>query len=110
MGPQVEQLEVAPVKLGAITVNRQPVVILTQVMVVSATVNLLPRILYHYMRTVWKEMKCVELSSLQLTAACLESLPLQGIERHPHHFAKHQGFLRLFLRPILDLASNRLRF
>ena len=109
MEPQVEQLEVVLVKLVSITVDRQPI-ILTQVMVVSATVNLLPRILYHYMRTVWKEMKCVELSSLQLTAACLESQPLQGIVRHPHHFAKHQGFLRLFSRPILDLASNRLRF
>ena len=88
MGPQVEQLEVAPVKLGAITVNRQPVVILTQVMVVSATVNLLPKILYHYIGTVWKEMNCVELSSWQLTAAsCLESLALQGIERHLLRFA-----------------------
>ena len=83
----VAQLEVELVKLVAITVNRQPVIILIQVRVVSATVNLLPKSQYHYIGTVWKEMNCVELSSLQLTAACLESLGLQGIERHLHHFA-----------------------
>ena len=86
MEPQVEQLEVVLVKLVAITVDRQPI-ILTQVMVISATVNLLPRILYHYIGTVWKEMNCVELSSLQLIAACLESLALQGIVRRLHRFA-----------------------
>ena len=87
MEPQVEQLEVVLVKLVAITVNRRPVIILKQVRVVSATVNLLPRILYHYIGTVWKEMNCVELSSLQLIAACLESLALQGIVRRLHRFA-----------------------
>lgn len=86
MEPQVEQLEVVLVKLVAITVDRQPI-ILTQVMVISAIVNLLPRILYHYIGTVWKEMNCVELSSLQLIAACLESLALQGIVRRLHRFA-----------------------
>ena len=86
MEPQLEQLEVVLVKLVAITVDRQPI-ILTQVMVISAIVNLLPRILYHYTGTVWKEMNCVELSSLQLIAACLESLALQGIERHLLRFA-----------------------
>lgn len=85
--PQVKQLEEVPVKLVAIIVNRQPVIILAQVRVVSVTVNLLPKSLYHYTGTVWKEMNCVELSSLQLTAACLESLHLQGIERHLHQFA-----------------------
>jgi hypothetical protein len=85
--PQVKQLEEVPVKLVAIIVNRQPVVNLTQVRVVSATVNLLPKSLYHYTGTVWKEKNCVELSSLQLTAACLESLHLQGIERHLRQFA-----------------------
>ena len=84
MEPQLEQLEVVLVKLVAITVDRQPI-ILTQVMVISAIVNLLPRILYRYTGTVWKEMNCVELSSLQLTAVCLESLALQGIMRHLHH-------------------------
>ena len=73
------------VKLVAITVNRRPVIILKQVRVVSTTVNLLPKILYHYIGTVWKEMNCVELSSLQLTAVCQESLALQGIMRHLHH-------------------------
>ena len=86
MVPQVKQLEEVPVKLVAIIVNRQPVIILTQVRVVSATVNLLPKSLYHYIGTVWKEMNCVELSSLQLTAVCRESLALQGIIRHLHQF------------------------
>ena len=86
MEPQVEQLEVVLVKLVATTIDRQPI-ILTQVMVISAIVNLLPRILYHYIGTVWKEMNCVELSSLQLIAAYLESLALQGIVRRLHRFA-----------------------